>query len=647
MTETPHPGDPPLYSSRIIGTYINFIKKKYPYIDVESLLIDAGMQMCEVEDQGHWFTQNQVDSFFYRLVQLTDNLQIAREAGRFSATSDAIGAMQQYILGLAAPSKAYEMIGHATKKFTRSTRYECKKLAPNQVEITVHPIGKFTEKRYQCENRVGFLEAMTLIFTNRLPVIHHPECLFEGGKVCRYHVSWESSFLDIWKRIRYYSIIGFALLTALLPLKISAISFETLSLMFIFAFLLITLIGKGIEAKEIKRSLHQVQDSTKKLLDQIDINYNQNALTHEISQILGISTSMDDLLLKIIKILEHRLDYDRGMIMLADSEKKRLEFKVGFGYGENHLSLLKETSFRLNNPNSRGVFVLSFHKQKPLLINDISDIESDLSLKSRLFSKKIGTQSFICCPIVSKGESIGVLTVDNVRSKRPLVRSDINLLSGIASTIGTSIMNARLHEANERQFHSMIHVLAASIDARDPLTSGHSHKVTEYALEICDELGLSVAEKEVIRVAALLHDYGKIGVPDSILKKQGILTEDEFSVVKNHAEKTRELLSQIHFKGIFKQVPKIAGAHHEKVDGSGYPDGLKKDEIPLGARIIAVADFFEAITAKRHYRDPMPLEPAYEMLIERREKEFDGTIVDALLRRLAKNRITPHSKSVG
>jgi hypothetical protein len=179
-------------------------------------------------------------------------------------------------------------------------------------------------------------------------------------------------------------------------------------------------------------------------------------------------------------------------------------------------------------------------------------------------------------------------------------------------------------------------VLAASIDARDNLTAGHSDKVTEYALGICEELGLSSEYNEMIRVASLLHDYGKIGVPDSILKKPGRLTSEEHDIVKTHSAKTKEILEQINFEGIYQQVPEIAGSHHEKVDGTGYPNGLKGKDIPFGAKIIAVADFFEAITAKRHYREPMPLDVALQLLQDGIGKHFEKKIVAAFISYLKK-----------
>jgi HD-GYP domain-containing protein (c-di-GMP phosphodiesterase class II) len=135
----------------------------------------------------------------------------------------------------------------------------------------------------------------------------------------------------------------------------------------------------------------------------------------------------------------------------------------------------------------------------------------------------------------------------------------------------------------------------------------------------------------MIRVASLLHDYGKIGVDDSILKKPGRLTPEEYDHIKTHAPKTKSILEQVNFEGIYTEVPEIAGSHHEKLDGTGYPNGLTGDQIHFGAKIIAVADVFEALTSKRHYRDPMKINDAFENLLQNIGVHFDKQCVEALI----------------
>jgi HD-GYP domain-containing protein (c-di-GMP phosphodiesterase class II) len=356
-------------------------------------------------------------------------------------------------------------------------------------------------------------------------------------------------------------------------------------------------------------------------------------LINEVSQALSKELELNNILSNVVNILKKRLDYDRGLILLANSEKTRLIHKTGFGYKQGELSKFTlSRGFHLDREDSKGVFVVSFREKKPFLVNDIDEIKDALTARSFEFARKVGAKSFICCPIVYEDESIGVLAVDNIKTKKPLLESDINILMGIANQIGISIHNAKLIEARFRQFQSILQVLAATTDARDPITAGHSEKVTEYAVGICNELGLAYNYTEMIRVASLLHDYGKIGVDDAILKKPGRLTPEEYDHIKTHAPKTKSILEQVNFEGIYKEVPEIAGAHHEKLDGTGYPNGLKGDEIHFGAKIIAVADVFEALTSKRHYRDPMMVNDAFEHLQNNIGVHFEKQCVEALMR---------------
>ncbi len=629
----------PLYNSRVIGTYIKLIKKQYGYVNVGELLAYAKMPDYEVADQGHWFTQDQFNLFYEKLVRMTGNENIAREAGQYAASPDALGVMRHYALGLVRPSSTFALLMQATENFVKSSMYESRIIASDKVEIIVTPNDEVHEKPFQCENRIGFFEAVVRMFSYNIREIAHPECMFKGGKVCRYIISWENTHSALWKKIKNYAFLS-VLVTNLISFLMSPL--VTLTIIFpvtVCLALLTSVIALYLEKEELKVAIDDVRDSTDKLLEQTGANYNNALITNEIGQVISKQTDVDKILSNVIQVLENRLDYDRGMILLTNDDKTRLIYRTGFGYTDIQANYLKKASFHLDRPESKGVFIVSFREQRPFLINDFNVIESSLSAHSLVFARKLGTQSFICCPIICEGESLGILAVDNMETKKPLIESDMSLLMGIAPVIGISIHNANLIEARVCQFSSILQVMAASIDARDNLTAGHSERVTEFALGICDELGLSQEYREMIRVASLLHDYGKIGVPDSILKKPGRLTAEEHDIVKSHSAKSREILEQINFEGIFSQVPEIAGSHHEKVDGTGYPNGLKGREIPLGAKIIAVADFFEAITAKRHYRDPMPLDVAIGLLQDKIGTHFEKKIVNALITYLNKAKV--------
>ena len=624
--------DEPIYNSRIIDNYIKLLKFKYPWVSAADILHYAGMTSYEVADQGHWFTQRQINRFHDKLSEVTQNENIAREAGRYSASPDAIGVMRQYGLSMIGPDKCFEHMGKFASKFTTSCEFRSKRLSPNKYEIAVHQLPGVKEEPFQCQSRIGFLESVTLAFSNKLPTIEHPECIFKGGAVCRYRISWEPSFSLIWKRIRTYMPLLFLLSGILLHMRLPQVPLPTVLLTSTTLFLLLTLFGESMEKGELRKSVDNLKESTDKLVDQMAINYNNSLMVNEVGQLIAGQTKVDDVLSNVSKISQRRLNFDRGIILLANEDKTRLEYRTAYGYDQTLFNLVRSASFHLDRQDSKGIFVVSFRKQKPYLINDFNQLEKELSPRSLDFARQMGAKSFICSPIVCEGEALGVFAADNIHTKRPLVQSDISLLTGIASIIGIAIRNTELIESKERQFSSILEVLAASIDARDPLTSGHSAKVTEYAVGISQELKMNSQYCEMIRVAALLHDYGKIGVPDAILNKPGRLNAEEYEAVKTHAARTRTILERINFEGIYEEVPTIAGAHHERYDGSGYPEGLAGENIPLGARIIAAADFFEAITAERHYHKPIAPEKAFALMQAKIASHFDPLVVKAFMR---------------
>ena len=178
-----------------------------------------------------------------------------------------------------------------------------------------------------------------------------------------------------------------------------------------------------------------------------------------------------------------------------------------------------------------------------------------------------------------------------------------------------------------RTFDSFIFTLSQIVDARDPLTAGHSHRIMLYADAIATKAGWPKKQREVLKTAALLHDLGKIGIRENILTKKGRLTKEEYEHIQSHVLLTSNFLNQIYFSREFKQVPQMATTHHERLDGSGYPQGLVGENILPGGRILAIADIFDALTSKRHYRDRMDLQKVYQILEEGAGKEFDADYV--------------------
>lgn len=632
MVTTGASKSPLLYNSRIIDTYLKLLERRYPGADISALLKTSGMTLSEIRDEGQWFSQGQVNTFYNCLERLTLNPQIAREAGRFAVSANALGIFRQYMLSAFGPTAMFQMIGRLSSKLTRSADFTSRKLSENSVEIVVKPRPGCEEEPFQCENRIGFFEAGVMMFNHNLPGISHPECIFRGDPVCRYEVSWEMPRSANWRKVRNFvsvlmvpMVLG-ALLwlplwfnLAVVPLAIAGVA-------------LLGLVAEMHEKGEQRDSLSQLTDTADRLIDQVNITHSNAMMSKEIGEALTGHSSLSHTLDNVTQVLRERLDYERGAIFLANREVTELEFCAGFGYLEHEQELFQRIPFRLDQPESTGLLARCFGENRPLLINGLDEMEAVLSPRRLSVVRALKIEALICCPIRSCNEPVGVLMLDNPISKCPIRQVDMSLIEGITPSIGMTLHNVQLLEGKERQFATLLQVMSASIDAHDALTRGHSEKVTEYALQICHMMDLDEGYCEAVRVASLLHDYGKLGVPDAILKKNGSLDCNEYEIVKNHAVMTGEILRQINFEDTLSEVPAIAQSHHEKIDGSGYPEGLKGEEIPLGARIIAVADVFEALTATRHYRGPLPLDDAVGFIRKGTRQHFDPQVVGAFER---------------
>lgn len=240
------------------------------------------------------------------------------------------------------------------------------------------------------------------------------------------------------------------------------------------------------------------------------------------------------------------------------------------------------------------------------------------------------TSCLLCVPLKSMtGEILGVVEVMN-KKNGVFTTADMNHLKSLSSYLSIFLENSILFNEQTKQFKSLLEVLAASIDAKDSLTAGHSSRVARYTAGIASELGFNEDDIDTLNVAALLHDYGKLGTDDRILKKPGRLTSEEYDHIKEHVVNTKNILNKMAFSRKYRTVPYLASQHHERLDGSGYADGLKAQDIPFMTRIIAVADVFEALTANRHYRDALSVAEAFQILDEDIGTKYDANVVAAL-----------------
>ena len=443
----------PLYNSRILKVFLGYIQKDFPEINPDAVLREAQIEIYEIEDPAHWFTQEQADRFYDAALKLTGEPKIARYAGRF-ASSEALGATKQYILGLMTPSTIYLLMEKVYPLFSRGANIKTRKIKANVFEIIATPTPGIVEKPYQCENRSGFFEAVTKLFTDQYANIEHKECIHKGDSCCRYVISWHSSTLHFWKRIRNYFFIGGVVtcggLFFVLPMQ-----FWTVAVL--LAIFFAALIGYNFERLENRALLKTIENQKEAAQDHLlesNMRYNSALLMQEIGHATSTIRDVDRIIQTVAGVMERRLGFDRGMIMLTNKQETKLIYKGGYGHTSDQEKLLRSTEFHINKPDSKGLFVIALRKRKPFLINNLNDIENTFSQKSLEFAKELGGESLICVPIVYEKKSLGILAVDNSRSKMDLRQSDMNLLMGVASETAISIINAlsfeKIRESEER-----------------------------------------------------------------------------------------------------------------------------------------------------------------------------------------------------
>lgn len=342
----------------------------------------------------------------------------------------------------------------------------------------------------------------------------------------------------------------------------------------------------------------------------------------QVSQAVGSIVDRLELIRAIVRQLTTVFEADRSSFYLHDPKRCILWTQVAEG--------LEQWPGRFEIEDDEGICGYVFGKRKSLCIQDVMQdprFARDVAATTGYYPR-----SMLVAPVMHvSGRCDGVLQVMDRQVDR-FTKDDIPLIDAIAVLVGISLENGRLHLQQKRQFDSFVRAMSAALDSRDSTTAIHSINVANYAMAIGQVLDLDPGEVESLRIAGLLHDIGKIGVPEKVLTKPGKLTGEEFERMKQHAADSRKILSQIEFIDEWKGLDFVAAAHHEKLDGSGYPDGLSGDQIPLKARILAVADIFDALTQTRHYRGEMDTSKALAIIDKMTPHQLDMRCVTALKR---------------
>jgi PAS domain S-box-containing protein len=513
----------PLYSSRIMMTYLEFIKKYYPDVEIDSLLTYAGMTRYEVEDPGHWFNQNQTDRFNEFLVAKTGVPDIAREAGRFTVSSENMGAARQYVLGLITIPTIYAMMGKIANTMTRGSIFKAKKISASKAEILSIPEPGVKEKPYQCQNRIGTLESLAKLFTTTFAKVEHPSCFHKTGDCCQYIVTWPTTESLSWRRILKYSLLFSLLLLIIAYFSVPVPITNILVIGCLLINIMIWLNAERIEKKELKHTIDDQGNAAKALLGEINTRHNNAQLIQEIGQAISGFLDIDKISRVVLKNIHKHTNYDVGSILLANKKKTRLRRNAEFLSENNKTTILKYAEFELKHTDAEGVLTECFKNQKPIVVNDVTKIDKDLAKKYSAHINLLDIKSFICIPITYKEESLGILVVGNRHPKNQLPQSDISLLMGVAAHIATSIINAQSFSMIKKS-EERYRLLADNVTDVIWVLDIHSLKFTYVSPSVRNMQGFSPQE---IREKSLQE----ILLPNSFKKAAEVITE-ELAVAK-------------------------------------------------------------------------------------------------------------------
>jgi len=354
-----------------------------------------------------------------------------------------------------------------------------------------------------------------------------------------------------------------------------------------------------------------------RMITRLDRDVTSTRRLLDISRAVNSTLELADVLDALMNAAKAMMNAEAASLLLIE-ENEQLSFFVA--HGEKRKQLEKQKI-----PMSKGIAGYCARTGNSVIANDVTkDDRFDPSM-----DKETGfiTRSILCVPMTRGGENLGVLEVINKSDGGEFSDKDRDLLQTIANESALAVRNSLLHREKDELFHGAVNALAMAVNMKDEYEHGHSKRVSHYSTQIgiClrpDDWQLH----EVLSISGLVHDVGKIGIPDTILLKSGKLTEPEMAIMKTHAKMSFDIISAI---SSLKDCHKAVLYHHERFDGTGYPDGLSGDDIPLPARILNIADSFDAITSDRPYRGKKTREEAVDIIRGYAGTRYDPDIVEA------------------
>jgi putative nucleotidyltransferase with HDIG domain len=373
---------------------------------------------------------------------------------------------------------------------------------------------------------------------------------------------------------------------------------------------------------EVARNREDLVVRNKELRFQVFSLETLMGLTHQLNSSLDLDSLMGTLILSVVG----QLRVNSACLFLTDSREnpKRLDAWTFKGVKEE---LVRSISFAYDDHFAQAIRPVDGEEARPIRLQDLSE---DPSLEHDV-GPLYAAGFTLACAVMMKEKLTAILAVGEKVSGQDFQSTDLEMVKALSESAGIAIENARLFKDLQDTYLATVRVLVSTIEAKDPYTHGHTERVAQYAVGIAKAMDFGSDEIQTIQLGAILHDIGKLHTSDSILHKPGALTDEEWRLVKAHPVRGAQMLQGVKF---LEKATDLVRHHHERVDGKGYPDGLRGDEITIGAKIVNVADAFDAMTTERPYRAGLTIDQAVDQMQQKAGTQFAAEVVEVLVRAL-------------
>jgi putative nucleotidyltransferase with HDIG domain len=561
----------------------SLIQNLHPELDV---LPDVKAYLM---DSNNWVSSEVCADMFERAKDIFDDPRIASHIGYDSMANMRVGDIQKVLIRFfGSPKRILLRIEKINDKFNLNKTVELVERGRRQATIRLHWFGETNPVRSFCHYNQGVYRAIPTIWKMPPAQLNEVACFFDGNDFCEYRMRWSSK--------SYFFQFDSPIVSRKKLLKESV-----------------------EELERDKQLLQNKYGEIHQLNLELEKKIRQLSSIQEASQALVSILDLTNILEVAFNLLANLFGFDRLVIFTVDEDKRVLKILHASGAEKDLIEKIKDYQVPLTRLSNILARVAS--TGVPAIIEDIG--ASSINVKNpiiRLFQPK----SFVVVPLIAKNKIMGVLAADKKAERIAVSQEDRDYLLSFANNIAIAIENSRLYQDLRKNFFNSIQALAYALEAKDPYTRGHSEVVAQYSIEIARQFGFSEEQVEHLRQMCLLHDIGKIGVVPNILEKDGLPSSDEWQLVRKHPVIGENIVRPLNLS---LRIRSVIRSHHERFDGRGYPDGLMGSQIPLEARIVAVADAYDAMVSTRPYRKAMSSELALVELEKNAGTQFDPNVV--------------------